>query len=53
MSEAGVKLYRHRLVETLLKLKRYRLVLAISCRQVYVTGQSSHLSTGISYSWVE
>ena len=34
MSEAWVKLYRSRLTETLSKLKRCRLVLAISCWQV-------------------
>ena len=34
MSEAGVKLYHHRLAETLWKLKHRRLVLAISCWQV-------------------
>ena len=28
------KLYRHRLTNTLSKLKRHHLVLAISCRQV-------------------
>ena len=54
VSEFGVKYDLHRLAETLSKFKRYCLVLAISCRQVmYVTVQSSHLSTGISYSWVE
>ena len=34
MSKAGVKQYRHRLAETLMKLKHRRLVLAISCQQV-------------------
>ena len=34
MSEAGVKLYHHRLTETLSKLKRRHLVLAITCWQV-------------------
>ena len=34
MSEARVKLCRHRLTKTLPKLKRHHLVLAISCRQV-------------------
>ena len=33
-SEAGVKLYCLRLTETLPKLKRHHLELAISCRQV-------------------
>ena len=51
VSEAGVKLYCQRLTETLPKLKRHHLVLAILCRQVF-TGQSSHLSTVISYSYV-
>ena len=33
-SEAGVKLYHCKLIETLPKLKRHHLVLAISCWQV-------------------
>ena len=33
-SEVGGKLYRHRLIETLLKLKQCHVVLAISCWQV-------------------
>ena len=54
MSKAGVKLYRCRLTETLLKLKHH-LVLTTGNIMLasYVTNQSSHLTTDISHGWVE
>ena len=52
MSEAGVKLYHHRHTE-MLEIKTSLSSAGNIKPASYVTGQFSHLSTGISYSWVE